>query len=125
VRDWATFGLSTQIERDDDLVRNALLARLEDSNQNVRAEALRGLANRGDERAIAPLLAELERPRTADDPSILYEALFALAAHAPDEPICRAVETHGRHWQAEQPAEHMADRLNTALQLCANATRET
>jgi len=118
VRDWATFGLGTQLERDDALLRSALLARIDDADDNTRAEALRGLAGRGEKRAVAPLLSELDRPIAADDPSILYEALFALASQTGDERLCRVVETRGRAWQAEQPMNLKADQLSAALERC-------
>ncbi|MDQ3644319.1 MAG: GNAT family N-acetyltransferase [Actinomycetota bacterium] len=119
VRDWATFGLGTQLQRDDDLIRSALLARIGDSDETTRAEALRGLATRGEERAIAPLLLEFEREMGADDPGVLFEALFALTARTGDRRLCRAVELYGRPWQAEQqPSGYMADALEAALDRC-------
>ena len=57
VRDWATFALAVQIDRDDPELRQALAVRLEDSNLDARAEAIRGLARRGDERALEAALA--------------------------------------------------------------------
>lgn len=124
VRDWATFGLGTVLERDDDLIRSALLARIDDPDADTRAEALRGLANRGDERAIAPLLLELDSPMAVEDPLILYEALFVLAQHTGDERLCRVVETRGRLWQAEQQADLMEGELEAALDSCRAAERE-
>lgn len=54
VRDWATFELSDS-DADGDEVRAALRARLADEDVDVRIEAVRGLAFRGDESARAPL----------------------------------------------------------------------
>jgi HEAT repeat protein len=60
IRDWATFGLGSQTEQDTPLIREALLARLADTDAVVRGEALVGLAKRQDERVIEPLQRALE-----------------------------------------------------------------
>jgi HEAT repeat protein len=46
VRDWATFGLGTQVNVDGASVRQCFLARLDDPDEDTRAEALAGLARR-------------------------------------------------------------------------------
>src|SRR4051794_39611469 len=56
VRDWATFSLGVQIDRDSVDVREALAARLGDPSGDTHAEAVRGLARRRDERALGALL---------------------------------------------------------------------
>ncbi|WP_244871963.1 HEAT repeat domain-containing protein [Catellatospora sp. TT07R-123] len=58
VRDWATFGLGAQLDDDGPLIRRALWERTDDPYQDVREEAVRGLARRGDRRVL-PLLARL------------------------------------------------------------------
>ena len=52
VRDWATFGLGTQVATDSAEVRDALADRLADADEDVRREALVGLARRRDRRAV-------------------------------------------------------------------------
>lgn len=91
VRDWATFGLARQIERDTPDVRDALLARLDDPDEDTRAEALAGLGRRGDARAVDPLIAELEETTEASDPGVLMDALLALATRTRDQRLCRHV----------------------------------
>lgn len=58
VRDWATFGIGSMQEADDPRIRDILWANLKDKDEDVRGEALVGLANRKDERII-PVLLEL------------------------------------------------------------------
>ena len=40
IRDWATFGIGTQIERDNKLIREALWLRVNDKHQDTRFEAI-------------------------------------------------------------------------------------
>ena len=60
VRDWATFGLGTT-GADSDEVRAALVARLDDPDEDTRAEAFMALAKLRDDRVVVPLLSELDR----------------------------------------------------------------
>ena len=66
VRNWATFGLGSQIEIDTDKIREALWQRLlkeprdTEISHEIYGEALVGLAIRKDRRVIKPLLAELQ-----------------------------------------------------------------
>ena len=59
VRNWATFGIGSLIDADTREIREALFRRLNDSDHEVRGEALVGLARRGDERVVEYLLKEL------------------------------------------------------------------
>lgn len=48
IRNWATFGLGSQIETDNNKIRKALWSRTSDKNQDTKLEAIVGLANRND-----------------------------------------------------------------------------
>lgn len=74
-RDWATFALGALTEADTPTIREALAARLIDDDDDVRAEAIAGLAQRNDDRAVQPLLQELRLP---DVGNLLIEAAGAM-----------------------------------------------
>lgn len=87
VRDWATFGLGTLHDVDSPDIRQLLWDNLRDEDEDVRGEALAGLAQRRDPRVIARLIEtldddcrvyELEAAETMADPALL-EPLRALA----------------------------------------------
>ena len=59
VRDWATFVLGQFVEGDTAEIREALRARLADSFEDVRLEAIWGLARRRDPEGLAILRARL------------------------------------------------------------------
>jgi HEAT repeat protein len=59
VRDWATFALGTYVDLDTSDIRNALAVRLEDADDDARAEAIIGLARRKDQRVVPAIQREL------------------------------------------------------------------
>jgi len=67
VRDWATFGIGSLCDIDTPELRDALAARLADADEEVRGEAVVGLATRGDNRAIRAIVQAF----ASDDPSHL------------------------------------------------------
>lgn len=77
VREWATFGLGTQIDVDTPEVREALLSRCSDADPAIRAEGIAGLVRRGDPRAVDVLRRVLQRD---DVGSLEVEAARDLAS---------------------------------------------
>lgn len=80
VRNWATFGLGSQIEADTPEIRNALVARLDEEDDEIRGEAYTGLAERGDDRMIRPYLTELQalEPAGLNQWSPVFDAGYAI-----------------------------------------------
>jgi HEAT repeat protein len=58
-RNWATFALGSLSDDNSPAIRDALAARLMDADREVRGEAMVGLAERRDDRAIDAILGEL------------------------------------------------------------------
>ena len=77
VRDWATFGLGTMCDLDTPEIRQALFVRLTDRHFETRAEAMAGLARRGDLRAV-PTIAESLAAQWVD--ALAVEAAGEIAA---------------------------------------------
>ena len=59
IRDWATFGIGTQIERDNKFIREALWLRVDDKDRFTKFEAIFGLAKRKDIRVKEKIIREL------------------------------------------------------------------
>jgi HEAT repeat protein len=60
VCDWATFGLGVLGRLDSPKIRDALVARLHNTCDDAREEAMIGLAMRRDQRVLSALLSSLE-----------------------------------------------------------------
>src|SRR5829696_476154 len=67
IRAWATFALGTLSPQDTPVLRDALAARLGDSDDSTRIEAVHGLALRGDTRALDAVLDLLGEVGPHDD----------------------------------------------------------
>lgn len=76
IRDWATFGLGSQIDIDTEKIRKALWNRVSDKDETVKTEAIWGLAQRKDDKIKSILEEELNR--LDDQQSIILEAIIEL-----------------------------------------------
>ncbi|MHB1456337.1 MAG: HEAT repeat domain-containing protein [Armatimonadota bacterium] len=86
VRDSAVFyGLSFLCGLDTPEIRDALLMRIDDEDAVIRAEAILGLANLKDKRAIEPLIKELQEQSKE---FLVYDYLIDAALNLADERLC-------------------------------------
>lgn len=75
IRDWATFGIGTQIELTNDKIINALWNRIDDKNRDTKDEAILGLAKRKDKRIKEIIERELIKDKFN---GLLFEAIEEL-----------------------------------------------
>ncbi|MEV0132981.1 HEAT repeat domain-containing protein [Dactylosporangium sp. NPDC050688] len=115
VRDWATFGLARQTDEDFPELRAALAARLGDDDPDTLAEAVHGLAVRGDERAMPQLLRHLAAPEPEGDLLVIIEALYALATTTGDPRLLPYLEAERDAWARDAPDEDPPAELTRAL----------
>jgi HEAT repeat protein len=74
VRNWATFGIGTQVERNNQKIRDALWNRVNDKHQETKLEAIVGLSKRKDSRVNEIIKRELLHGESG---SLLFEAIIA------------------------------------------------
>ncbi|GCE22626.1 HEAT repeat domain-containing protein [Dictyobacter kobayashii] len=110
VRDWATFALGSQIELDTLAIREALLARLNDTDENTRSEAIVGLAQRGDPHMVEPLIADLEQ-------GWISNAALEAAAEIGDPRLYPILQQLQLTW-ADDNDEWLYKRLLEAIESC-------
>jgi HEAT repeat protein len=82
VRDWATFSLGSQCDVDTPAIRDALRQRLDDADDEVRAEAMMGLARRSDAGVGPVIVRELQ---SGDRGVFAIEAAEEFLARYPDD----------------------------------------
>jgi HEAT repeat protein len=112
VRDWACFGLGA-LAADGASVREALVARLDDDHVDTRCEALLALAMTGDVRALAAVIAQLDRP----DPGDIRMLELRAAAELADPRLLPSLQRLDLAWAGDDPDDH-ARALAYALQRC-------
>lgn len=110
VRDWATFGLGSQLGIDLPKVRDALVARLDDPDGDTAGEALVGLARCHDARVVDRLREWLERP---DCGNLVVEAAASLGS---PELLPALVRLKEQGWDRDDPR---GEWLDQAIQACS------
>jgi HEAT repeat protein len=110
VRDWATFGLASLTDVDILELRDALLARMSDDDDEIRGEALIGLARRHHPDALVLVRQELNRPFAGDWPIEAAELLADAALY----PALQAI------WESLSPEDktHFERAFVAALDAC-------
>ncbi len=72
IRNWATFGIGSQIETSNQEIKLALWKRIKDNHQETKLEAIVGLANRGDSEVKKIIIKELEKGEYG---SLIFDAI--------------------------------------------------
>lgn len=111
VRDWATFGLGSLQEVDTPAIRELLWGNLHDAHGDVRGEALVGLAERGDSRAISHLIERLDASCRVYE----LEAAQRLASPLLLDALQRIANSLG----ADERGGYWYGRLEAAIEACA------
>ena len=119
VRNWATFGLAQMLDTDTPEIREALLNRLHDEYDEIRGEALLGLALRKDERVIEPLIQELAN---AHDAETLWDHIIEAASEMPDPRMCVYLK---RLYEKFEISSNTEDYYKKAFEACFRALRLT
>src|SRR5438270_4533260 len=104
VRNWAVFGLGVQGDVDSAEIRDALFARLTDSNEEVREEAMVGLAKRKDTRVL-PALREALTPHESGDSGVRMRV-----SEVADYML--GIEEESRDWGAAQYLAALQERFS-------------
>ena len=100
VRDSAVFyGLSFLCGLDTPAIRDALLVRIDDEDAVIRAEAILGLANLKDKRAIEPLIKELQEQSKE---FLTYDYLIDAALNLADERLCQSLIEFKKEYDIEE-----------------------
>lgn len=79
IRDWATFGLGTEISKDSPKIRNALWKMVKDKDQDTKLEAIVGLAHRKDEEVKEVIMKELKGGEVG---TLIFEAVLEFGDEA-------------------------------------------
>ncbi len=108
VRNWATFGIGSQIEIDTPEIRDALFNRLDEDDHEIRGEALVGLALRKDERVLVPLLKELKSENVG---TLAVEAALELG----DPKLCESLKDLETWWDIN------TDLLKSGITACCSS----
>ena len=117
VRNWAVFGIGSQIDSDSPSIRDALFAALKNADMEVRGEALVGLAKRKDPRAKNAILDEWKH----DEISILsIEAAEELA----DPELLESLHKLQYSFDLEDDS-YCRSRLIAAVTACENRSGNT
>lgn len=105
VRDWATFGLASLSELDTPSIRDALVTALDDPDEEVRQEALVGLAKRRDRRVLPHLFRQLQQPEIDDLTIEAARVMLEVAHDSPDWPPAKYIaELHERFDESDTGA---------------------
>jgi HEAT repeat protein len=114
IRDWATFGLGSQLERNNEKIREALWSRINDKHQDTKLEAIVGLARCKDLR----VREIIKRDLLGDEyGALLFEALIVLG----DKEFLPLLK---QHLKTERKNEEINPEWIKALKTCITELSE-
>jgi len=113
VQNWAVFGLASLCKKDSEKIRSALFTQLQNSDDEIRGEAMIGLARRKDGRVKNSIVKELNNSKDG------YWVLDAVIEMPDKEYINPLKELIQSMIEKKEFERHIED-ANNALHLCLN-----
>lgn len=118
IRDWATFGIGSLLDIDTPMIREALCARVSDKDEDVRSEAIVGLARRKDECIVHTILNQLSEAE-------VHPLIVDAAAEMADNRFYPALVALKKTITGEKKNNFLSQNIERAIQECKEESSNT